>query len=395
MNAAFHLGAEGKSKDLCYSEANPVAEEHELQEQSSSLDPGSKRSHISEEDIDQPPASVAKPVNEESNQNKTQLPFVDSDVSPQSEQLLMATFSEVVPITTEPTFTLHELSQAYGPEMCTDSHNTIPMDVSSLPTPPKPTDSESTAQHPALHSLSLTQTSSESVIPDNLANSPQPLSSPLDHAIPTQQKDPALDQLPTSPQANMTVLTQPEEDKQPLLEEKGGDKLKMEKQDDDLCSQEKQISIVAIDKPKPHEATDEPATSPPLPTSLIPHSKTTRHMDLAKYTMLSSISIKTQATPKDDRQPLMKESTEKQAHQSVTKDQLQSVKKDDSKGKREKVGRPTTDWSKAHKPSGATSRLSRNPVKLNHESKLSYWREKEEMCQQERAKEWKTHKDAK
>ena len=361
-----------KDRDLFYSEANPVAKEYELKEQSLNSESSKSSSSSPEEDIDLPhEAYVTTPAPKESDQVLNQEPFDSPILLPQSEEFLMASFSEVIPITTEPTLTLHDLSQAYGPGTWMDTQ----LQRSSA-------DSELTvrSENPASHSSSHTQTSSE--LPDNPANSSSPPSFPTQHREPTQHVvDPAHSYLPTPLQANVEVLAEPkQEDKQHLLANttvKEELSLKIGRQDN------KKGTVVAI-----HEPDSEPATSPPPPHSSSvdlakpatspapPHSSS---VDLAKVTVLSTASIEVSVKQKEDKKPVLKSDTE------VKATRIKTEKRNDNKGKHEKFERSATDRPKRPGANNETSNDGFN--------KLSYWKEKEEMHQQERAKQWKSRQD--
>ena len=375
----------GKNRDLCYSEANPVANDLELQEQASSGSLDVKSQTPGADDIDLPHEdyNIPMPVPKESEQNSNLQSPADFDLPPppppQSEHFYMASFSKV-PIMTEPSLTLHELSQAYGPETMTDlqlakSANILKTDERELTVPP---------EDPVLH----TQRSGESLIPDIQANSSPPSSSTLhdaDYSIPTQHVDPAQCNLPTPSHAIVEVLPEPEEREQLLLEEtteKGVNSKLMEGQNGIIDISEKRNAKPSI-KPKPQNSSArESATSLLPPTPPTDHSTSTQHMDPTKVIMLCT-STKVLAQ-EEDKQPLLKSHTGKQSVPSE-KDERR-----DNKGKHAKMKRlVATDQAKISKSSEATSYKS---TEQSHESKLSYWREKEEMYQLEHAKERRSAK---
>ena len=365
----------GKNRDLCYSEANPVAKDLELQEQASSESLDVKSQTPGADDIDMPHEAynIPMPVPKENEQNSNLQSPADLDLPPppQSEHFFMASFSKV-PITTEPSLTLHELSQAYGPETMIDSQlsksaNIPKTDECELTVPP---------EDPVLHSSSHTQRSCESLIPDIQANSSPPPSSTLhdtDYSIPTQHVDPAQCHLPTPSHAIVEVLPaeEREEDKQLLLEEttekEGVDLKLMEGQNGIIDISEKRNAVPSI-KPKPQKSSvRESATS--LPPHTHPNTHSTQQMDPTKATTSTKVLAQ-----EEDKQPLLKGHTGKQSVRS---------EKDERKGKHAKVERSVaTDQAKISISSEATSYKSTDRFKQSHESKLSYWREKEEMYQQ-------------
>ena len=140
-------------------------------------------------------------------------------------------------------------------------------------------------------------------------------------------------------------------------------------------------SIDSITEPSPEEPADFP-----LPTSSV--IEATQPVDPAHSNLpMASTKLRKQSYVRyEDKQPLLKDGSEVQLTKTGQKDTH-------SKQRKEEEGKSLTTEPK---PSGAVRKVSVKRIavaggkKEGHESMVSFWREKEEKYQKDRAQEWKS-----
>ena len=143
-------------------------------------------------------------------------------------------------------------------------------------------------------------------------------------------------------------------------------------------------SIDSITEPSPEEPADFP-----LPTSSV--IEATQPVDPAHSNLpMASTKLREQSYVRyEDKQPLLKDGSEVQLTKTGQKDTH-------SKQRKEEEGKSLTNKPTEPKPSGAVRKVPVKRIavaggkKEGHESMVSFWREKEEKYQQDRAQEWKS-----